>query len=280
MPIDVANASIVPERAPNTEAARPILARDGAVLLGGIASESAIIDLAATLFGPNLVRIERQFETTKDVDVKEGARIAALSADARGRKPYFYGPSERMIAHNDGFLFADLAPDYMFLWCKRPAQPAGGESFLIDGGALVRLLGDDPETADLARFCWDVDIDHSDPSSPQQHEAPIARRLPNGRLQIRNHHNIAARPGASEDADARSIGRWQQALRDSRDRGAMFQMEAGDAICFDNYRMLHGRDSFDDPGRQVHAFWVWTKEAIAVPSGTLDLANPGAVLSR
>jgi len=236
--------------------------------------------LAATLFGPKLARIDQQFETTKDVDVKEGARVAALPADARGRKPRFYGPSERMIAHNDGFLFADLAPDYMFLWCERPAQPGGGESFLIDGGALVRLLGDDPKTADLARFCWDVDIDHSDPSSPRQHEAPIARRLPSGRIQVRNHHNIAARLGPGEAADARGVGRWQSALAETRDRGAMFQLAAGEAICFDNYRMLHGRDSFDDPGRRVHAFWVWTSEALAVPGGTLDLASPGAEPAR
>jgi len=277
MPTDIAKASIVPERAPSADAARRILARDGAVLLGGVTSGSSVIDLAKELFGQKLARIEQQFETTKDIDVKEEARISARPADSRGRKPYFYGPSERMIPHNDGFLFTTLAPDYMFLWCERPALPDGGESFVIDGDALVRLLGESPDTADLARFCREVDIDHSDPSSPHQHEAPIARRLPNGRLQIRNHHNIAARPGSREDADARNVQRWQRALCESRDCGPMFRMDAGEAICFDNYRMLHGRDSFDDPGRRVHAFWVWTTEALAIPSGTLDLANPGAV---
>jgi hypothetical protein len=271
---DIAAASITPRRAATPAEAREFLDADGAAIIGDVTTDAAVMEVATAVLADKIVRLGRQFETSKEIDVEEAARIAALPVDSRGRQPYFYGPAERMLPHNDGFLFADFTPDYMFLWCERPALPSGGESFLVDGAALVRLLREDPATAELGRFCQEVDIDHSDPSAPQLDEAPIARRLPNGRVQVRNHHNITAKAGPAEAADAATVRRWQKAVCDARDRGPMFRMQAGDLICIDNYRMLHGRDSFDDPGRLVHAYWAWTKEAIAIPREALDLAKP------
>lgn len=277
---DIGRACITPRRAATPEEARQLLETDGAAIVDDVTTEEVVLRIAAAVLGDKLVRVGRQFETSKQTDVAEAARIASLPVDSRGRQPYFYGPTERMLPHNDGFLFGDFAPDYMFLWCERPAVPSGGgESFLVDGGELVRILAEDPSTADLARFCREVDIDHSDPSAPFPNEAPIARTVPSGRLQVRNHHNIAAKVGPAEPEEAQMVRRWQEATCEAHDQGPRFRMEAGDMVCFDNFRVLHGRDAFDDPDRMVHAFWAWTTDAIAVPKEVLDQSKPTNLLT-
>ncbi|HTW08991.1 MAG TPA: TauD/TfdA family dioxygenase [Acidimicrobiales bacterium] len=230
--------------------------------------------VASDILGDKLLKIDFQFATSRYADDLEAARVAALPViDPRGRKRFFQPPSMRMIPHNDGFAFGDFGPDYLFLWCQRPAN-AGGDSTVIDGAKLVKLLEDDGSTADLARFCWEVDIDLSDPSNLAANEGPIARRLASGRVQVHNHPHILAKAGANEALEGPMVRRWQEAVISARDSGPTFRIEAGEMLCIDNYRMLHGRDAFDDEARMVHAMWAWTTDALAVPSGSVDVHDP------
>jgi NMT1/THI5 like len=157
---------------------------------------------------------------TREIAEPQG-KIRVL-ADERGRKRRFTATRERMVPHNDGFGFGDFGPDYLFLWCGRPDSAGEGASFLVDGLALLEQLAADPDYADVARFAWDTDIDQSEPNFPLAAYTPIARRLPNGRVQVRHHPFRAPARGRAphvEAAQAAMIKRWSEAVSAVRDSG-------------------------------------------------------------
>jgi hypothetical protein len=274
--MDLSAACLVPRRVDSAQEARAVVAAEGAAILGGLRHQPAAIAAGQEMLGPDCVRFGLQFEATKDAQEKEAATVAAQPADERGRKRRFTGTGERMVPHNDGFGFGDYAPDYLFLWCERP-DPDAGASFLVDGLALLDMLAadSDPGNRALAEFCWTVPIDHSEPNFPLAAHAPIARRLPGGRVCIRCHPNQAPAPGDPDAERARRlIGRWGALVTEARDDGPMFRVEAGEMICVDNYRMTHGRDGYRDPARRMLSIWGWSAGAIAIPEGPLDIVRP------
>src|SRR5260370_234254 len=211
-------------------------------------------------------RFGLQSGATKDAQEAEAGMVAEPPADERGRKRRFSATQERMAPPNDGFGFGDFAPDYLFLWCERP-DPDGGASFLIDGLALLDLLAadDDPVNRELARFCWTVPIDHSEPNFPLASYAPIARRGSGNRGIVRHHPFQAPIPDGDvrRDAEQSFIRRWSSVVTAARDAGPMFHAAAGEMICVDNYRMTHGRDGYRDPARRMLSIWGWSAGALA-----------------
>jgi len=275
--MDFSAASVVPRRVGTPAEARAEVAARGAAILSGLADQEAAFAAGRAFLGPDLRRFGLQFEATKDKQEAEAAQVAGQPADERGRKRRFTATQERMVPHNDGFGFGDFGPDYLFLWCGRPDAAGGGASFLVDGLALLAHLAADPDYADVARFAWDTDIDQSEPNFPLAAHAPIARRFPNGRVQVRHHPFQAPAPGqapAVEAASAALIKRWSEAVRAARDGGPMFHAAAGDLICVDNYRLTHGRDGYSDPDRVMLSIWGWSTAAVTVPDGPLDIVRP------
>jgi hypothetical protein len=275
--MDFSRASVVPQRAGSPERARAEVAARGAAIVPGCADADAAFAAGRAFLGDGLRRFGLQFEATKTKQEAEAATVAEQPADERGRKRRFTGTEERMAPHYDGFGFGDFGPDYLFLWCGRPDAGGEGASFLVDGLRLVDLLAQDPDWADVARFAWEADIDQSEPNFPLAGYAPIARHLPSGRVQVRHHPFQAPGPGQAPDVEAAQqamIGRWTTAVEAARDTGPMFQAQAGDLICVDNYRLFHGRDGYHDPGRVMLSIWGWSAAAIAVPEGPLDIIRP------
>ncbi|MEV0224677.1 TauD/TfdA family dioxygenase [Streptomyces sp. NPDC050704] len=271
--MDVSSASFIPRRAADAAEAREVLAAEGAVIVTGLPDERSAIAYGREVMGDKAVRIGTQFEATKAHGEQEAAKVAEQPADSRGRKRSFAPTEERMVAHNDGFAFGDYAPDHLFLWCERPAA-RGGDSFLVDTSRLLDLLAADPEWAAVAEFCRTTDIDHSEPNYPQDTYAPIARTVPSGRFQGRYHPYLASVEGPLEDQHMDFVRRWEEAVVAARDTGPMFRVDAGEMICLDNYRVLHGRDGHSDPARRVCSIWGWSTDAVAIPDGPLDIVVP------
>jgi hypothetical protein len=271
--MDLSRASVVPRRVVDATEARAVVASDGAAIMTGLPDQDAAISSGAAMLGADCLRVGTQFEATKDRQEMEAAVVAEQPADERGRKRRFTGTAERMVAHNDGFGFGDFAPDYLFLWCERP-DPDGGDSFLVDGLKLLEILAAEPGCEDLVSFCWNTDIDQSEPNFPLTTFAPIARRLPGGRVQVRHHPFLAPVPGPDEERHRPLVERWGELVTTARDTGPMFRVAAGEMICIDNYRVMHGRDGFRDPGRRVLSIWGWSADAVAVPDGPLDIVRP------
>src|ERR1700761_736112 len=275
--MDFSRARIVPRRVGSPVEARAEVAARGAAILSGLPDEEAAFAAGRAFLGADLRRVGLQFEASKDKREAGAAVVAEQPADERGRKRRFTGTEERMVAHNDGFGFGDFGPDYLFLWCGRPDAGGEGASFLVDGLKLLDGMAADPDYQEVAEFAWTVDIDQSEPNFPLAAYAPIARRLPAGRVQVRHHPFQAPVPGQAPDieaAQAALISGWSAAVAAARDSGPMFRAEAGDLICVDNYQVTHGRDGYSDPGRVLLSIWGWSAAAIAVPEGPLDIVRP------
>ena len=272
---DLADACIVPRRVSTPQEAREVVDAQGAAIISGIADEEAAIAFGTAMLGEDLRRIGRQIEATKARALTEGAKVDAQPADARGRKRQISRDvSLPMPPHNDGFAFGDHAPDRLFLFSARPAV-IGGESFLVDGLAVLDILARDPANAEMVQFCRTVDIDHSEPNFPQEGFSPILRTTPAGRPQVRHHPYLAPVMGPDEGAQWPFVEHWKAAVTTARDTGARFRLEAGDMACVDNYRVFHGRHGYTDPARTLYSIWGWTGAAVAVPAGELDIVNPG-----
>jgi hypothetical protein len=64
------------------------------------------------------------------------------------------------------------------------------------------------------------------------------------------------------------------AVAEARSTGPRFRLEAGQMVCIDNYRMLHGREAYVDVDRRVVSIWAWTTSAINIPAGQLSITEP------
>ena len=275
--MDVRHANLVPRFATSAAHARAIVATDGAALVAGIGSVEEAIAFGETMLGPRMVRVRPQFEATKASGDLSRIIVDAQPVDQRGRKRHLGSHDRQQPAHNDGYAFGDYAPDHMFLYCERPCA-LGGASFLVDALKLVSLLGEDDP--DFAAFAWDVPIDHSEPNFPQDSFAPIARMVSGGRAQVRSHPYQAPVLGPDEDAHWPHVRTWGTAVMEARANGPRFRARAGDMICIDNYRMLHGRDGFVDEDRMMTSIWAWTTDAVAIPDGPLNIAQPDMAALR
>jgi hypothetical protein len=272
----LSSACLVPRRVSSPGQAREVVEADGAAIATGIADEAAAIEFGRAMLGEELVRIGRQIEATRWRAAQDGATVDTQPEDARGRKRVISGDtSEPMPPHNDGFAFGDRAPDRLFLFSVQPAAH-GGESFLIDGLALIDELARDPANAELVEFIRTTDIDHSEPNFPQHTFAPILRTTPAGRPQVRQHLFLAPVRGEAEQRHWPFVRAWQAAARTARDTGPRFLLDAGEMAVVDNYRILHGRHGYTDPARRLYSIWAWTTAAVEVPTGELDFVNPPA----
>jgi gamma-butyrobetaine dioxygenase len=284
MTVDVSAAALVPRRVGTAAEAFEVSRVEGAAILSGIPDEDSAVDVAREVVGDRLLRLGKQFDAVKDIQDALARRFATSEPDEKGRRRIVGLDSEEpQQPHNDGYAFGDFASDRMFLHCERPSD-TGGESFLVDGARLLEILADHGETRALAEFAWTVPVDHSEPGHPQNNDVPLARRLENGRVQIRHHVTIApvsqADP-AAEKRDAEMIALWSSYVHQVRDTGRTFTAAAGEVICIDNYRVMHGRLGYSDPHRKMHSIWAWTTDAIAVPSAALSIDDPDlAALSR
>lgn len=264
------SGSCLPEEAPGWERAGELVRRDGAALITGIDTLDDAVVAARAMLGDRAVQVKPQFEATTAGYLANQVKVAGSGPDRRGRVRRFTPPGEIMIPHNDGYGFGDLAPDYLFLWCEKP-DPSGGASWVVDGVRLLEALTEETSSAPLATFCWSEPIDHSEPGFIVNQPAPVARLLPGGRRQVR--HNPYLTPVASdhEAADAPMVAAWCEVVTTARDRAHRFALQAGQLLCIDNYRMMHGRDPYTDDDRRVVSIWGWSTDAVDVPDRELHL---------
>ncbi len=174
--------------------------------------------------------------------------------------------------HTDGFAYGDAYPDYIFLLCVRPAA-SGGESLVVDTYAILDALRTSPDIEDQAfhAFLTTVPIEQTEPDF-QASTAPVVLDNGHGRRMSRwtpVQRPIAGRPGAETAQHLAWLDRWKAITHEASKAAPKFTLQAGETICIDNYRMLHGRTGFDDTERTLWRIWAWTTEALRVPEGML-----------
>jgi gamma-butyrobetaine dioxygenase len=173
----------------------------------------------------------------------------ALAGDAKTNSTANTGL--RLGPHSD-LPTREIPPGFQFLHCL-VNEAEGGESTLTDGVALVEALErTHPEAFELLSTRHWIFFNRG-PGIDHRWSAPIIDYLPGSDVPtLRAFYPVRAFPAmATED-----IGRSYDALRlfhrlaDKPEFELKFRLTAGDIMCFDNRRILHGRDAFTGSGKR------------------------------
>lgn len=174
-------------------------------------------------------------------------------------------------------------PGVNVLHCVRPAK-SGGASVLVDGfnlgnvlrkhnSSAFRLLATQPQP--FHRVAPDLGID-------QRARAPV--------FVVDEYDTIVGyrfhtRTAAPLDVPAELVEPLYAAnhelskLMMDKDNHARFRLEAGDAVLFDNHRIMHSREGFEDPNRMMRICSVSREQfhqqlrLVASKLGFFDQAN-------
>ncbi len=158
------------------------------------------------------------------------------------------------LGHHPDLPTREIPPGFQLLHCLRNTC-AGGWSRLTDGAAVVaHLEAHEPDTYDaLSTLRW-VFFNRSREHDHRWSGPMIDHGAPGAPLTIRAFYPLRAFP----DMAPADIPRAYRAAKRFHELGAdqRFQIgypfEDGDLIGFDNRRILHGRDAFDDAACDRH----------------------------
>ena len=76
---------------------------------------------------------------------------------------------------------------------------------------------------------------------------------------------VPASQGDERATDQAMLDVWSNTINAAQQSAPRFQLDAGQALLIDNYRMFHGREGYSDPQRMMWRVWVWTQAALGVP---------------
>jgi alpha-ketoglutarate-dependent taurine dioxygenase len=251
------SAGVLPKRTSHLVEAAEVLTSDGAVVVTGLATEPEnAVGLASALFSGRTLAVPEAAEVRAG-----GVRDASVAVN----RP---GPDDPLQMHTDGFAYGDHYPDYLLLLCANSSDE-GGESILVDGYALLDQLAAAPGGAALVEDLETVAINQTE-DGMRHSVSPVVITTPSGRRALRRF--LFQRPAddsADPEGDARLIERWRQACDAAAETAPRFKLGPGEAYVADNYRMLHGRESYTDHDRLMWRVWVWTDASNGLPAGLL-----------
>jgi gamma-butyrobetaine dioxygenase len=157
----------------------------------------------------------------------------------------------RLGPHSD-LPTREIPPGFQFLHCLIN-EADGGESTLTDGAALVEELErDHPEAFELLSTRHWIFFNRG-PGIDHRWSAPIIDYLPGcDTPTIRAFYPVRAFPAMANEDVSRSYDalRLFHRMADQSEFELKFRLTAGDIMCFDNRRVLHGRDAFTGSGKR------------------------------
>ncbi len=232
----------MPQVVTSPEQARAILDVDGAVIFEGCGADAAAARaLADAVFADELLA------------VPAAARV--FDGGERDNKGPGIDHTTPLPAHTDGFGYGDFYPDYFLLTCVQSCA-AGGESFLVDGYAILRSLAANPATAWAVDELDKIAVDHTE-TGMQPAVGPILQFTPKGRRMVRKTMQQTVLAQAAARAQ-QMVDIWRDTVEAAAADAPRFKLQPGQAVVVDNYRMLHGRDAYRDLQRLMWRVWIWT----------------------
>ena len=145
-------------------------------------------------------------------------------------------------------------PGVNVLGCVRPAND-GGESILVDGfQAAAQLRDSDPDAFDLlSRYAQDFNRIHPGRLDQRGRQPMIVLDDRSAVVGIRFHTRAAGPLNLPMDIVKPYYAAHRRLCEHLFDPANQlrFQLNAGDAVLFDNHRVLHARAAFGDPQRHL-----------------------------
>ncbi|MFI7637686.1 TauD/TfdA dioxygenase family protein [Nonomuraea sp. NPDC049400] len=152
-----------------------------------------------------------------------------------------------LTPHTEGYEFQGLPPRYLALWCVTPPSGPGGETTLFDGNRILAEFTEDERrhlrdtvyrwgsTEGLARHGVTPTAEH--PVLEEHKGEPI----------LRFSTNYLTVPESDETA-RRLIDRGNVLFAEQH---IAVRYQARDMVVWNNWRMLHSRNAFEDPSRHL-----------------------------
>ena len=247
---------MIPQTTDSMVTARRLLQADGAVVLTGVGSSAEDAKaIMRELFEPGLQALP------EPARVFNGGEEDRKLADSDHRDP--------LQVHTDGFAYGDLYPDCLLLVCVH-SSAQGGESFLVDGYAVLEHLQANQTTRWVAQSLSEVAVDQTE-EGMQSALSPIVQKTATGRTMVRRIIDeygkgpYPAPESSNPERDAEMIEIWNQAIANAEAQAPRFRLEPGQALLVDNYRLFHGREGYTDPTRMMWRVWAWSDQALGVP---------------
>jgi alpha-ketoglutarate-dependent taurine dioxygenase len=251
-------AGLEPPRTDDPARAADLMRRVGACVLTGLEpSEATASILAARVLGEALAA------GPAPVAVRDGGdKDPKIRDHAAHEVP--------LPLHTDGFTYGLDGPDTMFLLCER-ASEGDGASTVVDAYTVLDALARHPDGAELVRFMTDVELDLTAPGAPPR-RGTLVSTTPSGRRQVvvvalRDH--VAALPGPRAAEHEHRIDQVAAVFEAVRTWAPRVHLAPGEALCADNYRMVHSREAYHDLDRLFWRVWGWSDDGRPPPSGRL-----------
>lgn len=149
--------------------------------------------------------------------------------------------------HTEGYEFHGRPPRYLALWCVKPAEGLGGETTMLDGNRVLAEF-DDSELGHFRDtvYRWGSTEGLARKGVVPTAEHPVLEEQEGERI-FRFSTSYLAIPEGDELA-TRLIERGN-ALYEEQHVAIRYQKR--DMVVWDNWRMLHSRNAFEDPTRHL-----------------------------
>mmetsp|Transcript_212 Transcript_212/g.426 ORF Transcript_212/g.426 Transcript_212/m.426 type:complete len:314 (-) Transcript_212:26-967(-) len=274
------NQLIQAERKQNPEASQEAVCRKVAANLPWMLLEGNVNCLAS------LAPTEIKMQADNDGKVKAVTYGDQKSGSRHGKNGVEEGNAsgtDHLVVdplHVDGAkAYGYKHPDYIFLLCQKQCTQFG-ENFSVDGEELLKniresMIEDERWVAD-ALFVRPVrQIYYSVTAvGKTEWDGPLVTRTPKGRVifQCPNVFEASDRVLCLENSndpekDKAMIRIFSTFFRDAQLKAQRFKLQEGEVVCFDNYRMSHGRDPYADLDRTLWRVWAWSESCNGVPDG-------------
>lgn len=152
-----------------------------------------------------------------------------------------------LVPHTEGYEYDGIPPRYLALWCVTPASGPGGETTLLDLRPLLAEFSDGERRSFLdTEYQWTSTegLNRRGVANTARH--PLLEEYA-GQLVLRYSHNNLV---VTEDDEAahRLLERCGRLYAENH---TAVTYAPRDMVVWDNWRMLHSRNAFDDPHRHL-----------------------------
>lgn len=176
-----------------------------------------------------------------------GTVVGDLKPEADMDDTYHAQNRKSLVSHTEGYEYRGTPPRYLALWCITPASGEGGETTMLDGHQLLDELTEDERQHLLATtYEWKSTDGLARRGVDYRTEHPVLEQRRTG-LVFRFSYNNLILPEGDEVA-ARLLERGKEIYDEHH---VAVRYEERDLIVWDNWRMLHSRNAFEDPARHL-----------------------------
>ncbi len=184
----------------------------------------------------------------------DGRFIWSIKADPKFDEHYHSLNTKALNPHTECYEFDGTPPEYLVLYCVKPPADDGGKTQLFDAVDFVGKLDTSVQSYISERefsFVSSSGIQASSLGKTARHK--IYEKRNGGRPILRFSYNCMERNGdqIAEDFSEKMVDQFKTDHK-------YIRWSKNDFLIWDNFRILHSRDAYQDRTRELKRLWLGT----------------------